>query len=166
MSFTIVPASIDDSRDLWLWRNDSYSKLMSRSPDDISWSDHSNWFERVLASPEHILYLCYIDDGSKVGVCRFDLYRKKGVAEVSLNLNPQFRGQGFSQHFLSAAILEFNVLNKLNLTATIKKINSVSIKTFIKCGFLLEDENLEYYFYTKSAVITPAIFDPYTSDHS
>lgn len=149
MSFTIVPVSIDDSRDLWLWRNDSYSKLMSRSSDDISWADHANWFERVLASPEHILYLCCNDDGSKVGVCRFDLYKEKGVAEVSLNINPHFRGQGFSSFFLAEAISKFNILNKLNLTATIKKYNSLSIKTFIKCGFLLEYEDAEFFFYIK-----------------
>ena len=36
-SIRIRPATADDCRAIWLWRNDPQTRAMSRTPDEIVW---------------------------------------------------------------------------------------------------------------------------------
>jgi len=137
----ITRATPGDSRDLWLWRNDSTTRKMSIQSEEVSWDSHKFWFENSLRNQDRYFYVGLLAaDNAKVGICRFDVDPVKNVAEVSINLNPTQRGKGFSQTLLSKAIQAFLSERQMDLVATIKKENTASIKCFTKCGFVLESE--------------------------
>ena len=135
----IVSASLQDSLDIWTWRNASLTRSMSITADEVSFESHSNWFEKALKNPNCFLYLAYSDEGEteKVGMCRFDIETNGQIAKVSLNLNPKLRGKGLSHELLSASVMEFWKDHKLPLNATIKTQNVASIKCFIKCILMI-----------------------------
>ena len=78
------------------------------------------------------------NNGPAVGMCRFDLADDSASAEVSINLNPRFRGQGLAGPILRAAIERFHSDNRTaqRLTATVRMNNSASAKLFTSAGFL------------------------------
>lgn len=142
-----------DSTDIWLWRNDHATRAMSVTTAKIPWDLHLQWFEKSLSNRNRCLYIGVLkEDQSKVGMCRFDIDHQRDIAEVSLNLNPEKRGQNLSGAFLSEAIRVFLKEQNLNLIATIKRSNIPSIKCFTKCGFLLlrQDESWGHYFLNKN----------------
>jgi len=89
---------------------------------------------------------------SRVAVCRFDL-TTDGSAEVSINLNPAYRGKGLSRSVLEAAIATFEneVDDSPELTATIRPANSASIRIFTSAGFTFSgtDDGGEFNHYVR-----------------
>lgn len=148
-NITVLPASLKDSRDIWTWRNDEITRKMSNTINPISWRAHSDWFEESLSNPYRYLYIALLNGKEKIGVCRFDVDILKEKAEVSININPLYRNRGFSSIVLKKSINIFQNCLKIKLTATIKKINTGSIKSFTSIGFNFErdDLNCNYYIY-------------------
>lgn len=138
-------ATENDSKDIWQWRNDPQTTAMSLNTDEVSWEAHADWYAKSLENPDRFLYIGLSKQKEKIGVCRFDLLDDK--AQVSINLNPQFRQQGLSTPLLKAAIQQFFRTNTRVLTATIKRANSSSIKCFEQAGFTFASEDPEYYYY-------------------
>jgi L-amino acid N-acyltransferase YncA len=145
-SVTIQRATNNDSRNIWEWRNDEVTKQMSITTDSVSWEAHSNWYEKSLANANRYLYVGYLNN-EKIGMCRFDIDESTNSAEVSINLNPQYRNKKLSNQLLAEAIKIFLQERNISLTATIKKINSSSTKCFNKVGFVFEREDDEYNYY-------------------
>jgi len=116
---TVSKATENDSADIWKWRNDTHTRQMSITTDEVSWEAHSNWYNNSL----------------------------KNTAEVSINLNPDFRNKKISPLLLKKAIDVFSKAQNVDLTATIKKDNTASIKCFGSCNFIFdyEDETYNYY---------------------
>lgn len=148
---SIVSANTNDSKDIWTWRNDEQTRLMSITTEKVSWETHSSWYDKSLTNPNRHLYVGILD-GEKIGMCRFDIDTESKTAEVSINLNPQFRGKSLSSKLLNRSIEKFLKSNNLSLTSTIKKINQASIKCFIKSGFIFEREDAEYFYYIKNSI--------------
>ena len=148
---TVLRAAINDSRDIWKWRNDELTKRMSILNEDISWEAHSAWYQNTLSNPNRYLYLGLINDIEKIGLCRFDIDTEISTAEVSINLNPQYRGMRFSSKLLTAAITKFCTERDTDLVATIRKANFASIKCFTNSGFLFEYEDSQYNYYRRLA---------------
>lgn len=149
---TVSRATLDDSKDIWQWRNDEQTKLMSITTDDVSWETHSTWYERSLVNPNRYLYVGYVNNNEKVGMCRFDIDTEKGVAEVSINLNPLYRSKKLSSQLLSTAMKNFCGEKKMDLVATIKRANIGSMKCFTKIGFTFDrdDNGYDYYRYSST----------------
>jgi UDP-MurNAc hydroxylase len=147
--FRLNRATLADSAAVWQWRNDPQTKLMSITPGETSWEVHNKWYQAALASPDCYMYIGCISGTEKIGVCRFDVTAEKNAAEVSINLNPEYRGRGFSKKLLAASIRDFIRHHKKDLLAKIKKINLVSIKCFSDCGFVFEKEDAEFMTYRK-----------------
>lgn len=144
----IKEATLDDSKDLWRWRNDEATRAMSVSTDSVAWDSHSSWFEKSLLNPNRFLYVGLLEeDQTKVGMCRYDVDVDKRVAEVSINLNPAVRGMGLSSTLLSDSMKAFFAERSMDLVATIKKKNLASIKCFVKSGFELDSEDEVYQYY-------------------
>ena len=120
---------------------------MSITTDEVSWEAHSNWYNNSLKNTNRYLYVGIIDTINKVGMCRFDIDENKNTAEVSINLNPDFRNKKISPLLLQKAIDVFSKAQNVDLTATIKKDNTASIKCFDSCNFIFdyEDETYNYY---------------------
>lgn len=137
-------AKIDDSEDLFLWRNDPLSRAMSIQMGLISLEEHKIWFNSSLVNSSKKIYIGIVGD-LKIGVSIFDY--KNGTAEVSININPAARNKGLGYYLLSNSILEYKKINDCSLRAVIKNENIKSIKLFKKCGFnfLNNDETFNFY---------------------
>ena len=123
-----------DSEDIFLWRNDPYSRSMSKKPKIIEKSTHIKWFNDIIKNKNSYLYIGLLNN-TKVGVVRFDCDLEIKKSLVSINLNPKMRGRGLSSDLLSTAIKKLLKIHKLTLCASIKKGNLISKKIFQKCGF-------------------------------
>ena len=116
-----------DSLDLWRWRNDPVTRAMSRSSGPVERPAHNAWFARVLKDPAVSLFIGEIEEGP-VGMVRFD---HGAETEVSINLNPAFRGRGLSYALLAAGLAEVGGM----VFAEIKDGNAASRRLFERAGF-------------------------------
>lgn len=127
-------AAWDDSREIWEWWNDPVTRKMMRKNDYVPWEEHGEWFAGVLQDQNRIL--CIGTRGQeKLGVVRFD-QRNEFEYEVSINLNPAYRGNGLGRIILREAISYLLGVRKVKkLWAGCKKVNVPSRKTFEGVGF-------------------------------
>ena len=147
---TVLLATTSDSHDIWKWRNDEKTKQMSISTDSVTLVAHASWFEKSLINPNCYLYIGYLHDKVKIGMCRFDLDITSNTAEVSINLNPLFRNKKLSTKLLVEAIKIFRRASNATLSAKIRKINTSSIKCFASIGFVFERYDTDYNYYCYS----------------
>ncbi len=140
---SIVRASDADSMDIWNWRNDFRARQMSATTNLIRFEEHDVWFNNRLKDINCYLYLGKIGI-DKVGFCRLDIDPIKNTAEVSINLNPNFRNKKISSFFLQKVLRIFSHERSINLTARIKKENIASIKCFTNSNFIFDSEDHEY----------------------
>ena len=150
----VSKATENDSVDIWKWRNDMRTRQLSIKTELVSWENHCDWYKNSQKNKQLHLYVGTINTTSKVGVCRFDIDKTKNSAEVSINLNPDFRNKKISSLFLKKTIDVFIKNQNINLTATIKKENTYSIKCFSSCNFTFdyEDETCNFYKLEKNQI--------------
>ena len=134
-------AKIEDSKDIFKWRNDFHTRKMFHSSKIVEWNEHKKWFEKNLMNRKVSLLICTNMKEEKVGVIRFDV--SDNVAEVSINLNPTMRGKAKASECLKKSI---NFVKRYSpnlkvINAEIKDINLASKKTFEKVGFVFQFEN-------------------------
>ena len=130
----IREANIDDSNDIFEWRNDPITRQMSFDSDVVTFSTHNKWFENSLHNKNR--YLLIVEE--------------KSTAEININLNPLERGKRFYSTVISKSISYFNIINNKRIKtiiAKIKKKNIASKRSFMKCGFKLSliEGNTEIY---------------------
>jgi RimJ/RimL family protein N-acetyltransferase len=134
----IRPAEAADARAVFEWRNDPLTRAASATTAEVLLTDHEAWFARMLGSAEHRLYIAQ-DSGTDeaVGMVRFDLVSDGTSADVSINLNPAWRGRGLGTPVLRAAIEEFDSSadEPVALHAVIRPTNAASIRIFEAVGF-------------------------------
>ena len=144
-----------DSADLFRWRNDDDTIAASISDGPVEWADHQAWFAASLANDKRWIFIVSrTEDGGsqKLGMCRFDVAPDGSSAEVSINLNPDCRGQGLARDVLTAAIGAFRVASPtMRLTATIRRSNRASEKIFLHAGFLATSSGDEFASYVAEA---------------
>ena len=145
----IREANIDDSNDIFEWRNNPITRQMSFDSDAVTFSTHNKWFENSLHNKNRYL-LIVEEEGRKISVVRFDIKEEKRTAEISINLNPLERGKIFSSTVISKSISYFNIINNKRIKtiiAEIKENEIVNKRSFMKCGFKLKlvKENIVIY---------------------
>ena len=121
----IRPASIDDARTLFAWRNDPLTRAMSKTTDVVEWAGHIEWLGRRLARPEPGLFIAEID-GVPVGTFRVD------DGEISYTIAPEHRRLGYAKAMLTLAKEMFGPLR-----AEIKAENVPSIKAAAATGHVV-----------------------------
>jgi RimJ/RimL family protein N-acetyltransferase len=135
MPLAVRSATIADSKSVYDWRNDPVTVSTSRTQAGVEWDGHSAWFPKQLASPETT---CLIVErsGEPCGVVWFRKNRS-AVYETSINLAPQFRGQGLGTPTLAAA-MDWMRREKFAFvfSAEIRNDNLPSIGAFERCGFV------------------------------
>ena len=136
---TVRPATQADALDVLAWRNDPLTRAMSRDQQAVEEGAHLAWFARALTDPSRTLLIGEMG-GGKVGMVRID---HGAETEVSINLNPAFRGQGLSHPLLMAALA-----GKTDVWAEVREENAASIRLFERAGFELRErrEGLRRYF--------------------
>lgn len=141
MNIVVRRAEINDSQDIFQWRNDELTRQMSHTTEKVEWEDHSKWLEATLKNSKRYLLLCNTVDAKKIAVVRFDIECDK--ARVSINLSPSFRGLKLAKPCLIKAISHFKKLVNEDvacLEAKIKAENIASRKLFESVGFGLIKE--------------------------
>ena len=142
-SVVAIPANFEDhGRAIWEWRNDVDTRKNSRTMDEVPWNVHVKWCQNVLKTIPETMYMCRLGD-ENICVVRFskiDVPQKSNCYEISLNMNPAFRGKRLSSKCITAGMQSFisgNVgKNVFYIIAEIKIGNIQSIKSFIRSGFV------------------------------
>jgi RimJ/RimL family protein N-acetyltransferase len=134
----VLKALPEHSNPIWKWRNDPHTQLMSINSEHVSWDDHSKWFDASLKNSNRYIYMLQ-NNSNFIGMIRFD--RELNSAEISINMNPEFRGQKLSKPSLLAGISAFkseiNMTNQMKILAEIKTVNIASNALFLSSGFQL-----------------------------
>ncbi len=130
---------LEDRKVIWEWWNDPITRKMMKLNEYVPWDDHVKWFEDTIYSDRRVLFIS-MKDNQKLGVVRFDL-KDNETYEVSINLNPEYRGKGNASKILKSSINEFlkTDVKVKKLFAIFKKINIASKNTFLNNSFKLID---------------------------
>lgn len=129
-------AAIRDALQLYYWRNDLVTRLMSRNKKRIPFLGHLVWFVSKLKSPNSKI-LIFLEGTQRVGVVRFEIQSK--ICEVSIIVSPKQRGQGIGEKILKIAIAHMPSNYQIReLHAYIRRGNDASKKIFRRNGFILD----------------------------
>lgn len=157
----IRQADIDDKYDLLEWRNHPKTRAMFFEQTIVAPEEHDDWFHKVIASNDQFLFVG-VEQSDKIGVVRVDFNRNQNTAEISININPDFRGAGYSKILLASAILSFLENHSATLVAKVKRENIPSLKLFRGLGF--SDRSEDDQVIMLSLEFTPPTFCPVTLD--
>lgn len=134
-SVTLRPATPEDCRQVWLWRNDPDTRRASFDSAPIPWAAHEAWFRRSLEQEDRQLWVV-LAEGAACGMARLDTSGRE--AEVSINLAPEWRRRGVGPAALLAlADVAFRIRGIERLVASVKPDNQASLSAFRKAGFTL-----------------------------
>ena len=128
------PATLQDSRQLWLWRNDPVTRAGSRSSAEVPRDDHLSWLSASLTGTDRLL-LVIEDSVGPVGTVRWDL-KSEREWEVSITVAPKRRGQNLARAQLRAAELALSEATRTSGTevtaylATVHTDNLSSMRLF------------------------------------
>jgi RimJ/RimL family protein N-acetyltransferase len=127
-------ATWDDRQLLLGWSNDPTTRGNSFDPRPIAMPDHEAWLRRRLAEPETRIYIG-LHRAVPCGVVRFER-RADGATEVSISVDPSFRGRGLAAPLLRLArdryIAECGVHR---VVARVKTDNIASLRAFRRAGY-------------------------------
>jgi len=139
-------ATQDDSEKLFKWRNHQSIRAVSRNSEEISWTDHQEWYTAVLFSFDRVLLIGELQD-KPVGVVRFDIQGNE--AEVSIYLVPDVNLSGTGQELLQSAegwIAVFKPeIRKIN--ADVLGGNARSHNLFLEADYQVEQTAYSKIFY-------------------
>ena len=131
---TLRPATIDDSRMLWEWRNEETVRLASFNTDPVPWEDHCRWLESRLKNPNSKILIAINSKQSPIGQVRLDLANQR--ATISISIAEQYRSAGYGRTIIrkatAVAICHFGVTA---VDAMIRPENAASQKAFQKAGY-------------------------------
>jgi hypothetical protein len=137
-----------DEHDLWVWRNDPLTRQMSKETAPVPRDVNRQWFADSLVNPDRVIYLLE-DERGKLGMVRFDTLAP-GDFQISINLNPDWRGRGLCRPVLGGAIDRFvEGRGRLLLRADIRDENDASAKCFVANGFVLRRADGGYRYYER-----------------
>jgi UDP-2,4-diacetamido-2,4,6-trideoxy-beta-L-altropyranose hydrolase len=128
------PVREDDCGRLWQWANDPLVRQVSFSSQTIPWDQHVKWFQSRLADSTEMFLIVEDSDDRPVGQIRYTLGSER--AEVSITMDPDFRGKGLGSAALSMATTEvFRKTGTVAIDAWIKAGNEASMNAFARAGY-------------------------------
>ncbi|MFC1801734.1 GNAT family N-acetyltransferase [Nanoarchaeota archaeon] len=126
-------AKEEDCDDLFKWRNDPITVKFSPT-GKVKYENHVNWFKNKIKDPDTHIFIITNQSAEQIGMVRFDKNGEK--AEISINLNPEFRGLGYGKLSLRKALeFYFNNFHTNIMIAKIDPNNIISQKLFFNMGF-------------------------------
>jgi RimJ/RimL family protein N-acetyltransferase len=158
LNLTLRQAVESDSESLLEWRNDATTKAFSLSSDEVTREQHVAWFNKALQDKSCLLIIGEVL-GDPIGMVRINILDHSGLGQVSINLNPDFRGRGISRQLLGASLLfGTRILDNISkYSADIHVENVASQKIFNSVGFVKSSEttkgNFESYVVDSDSVV-------------
>ena len=149
MTYTIRPATRDDSRFIWTLAMDPSVRENSTRSEEFDFASHDAWYAEKLAHPEmHRIWIMEVG-GVPVGQVRYgrcDLYEWcpggggphliGRQAEIAIAIDPARRGQGFAKTLLRETLdLAKSWLAVSTLVALVLRTNRRSRRLFRSLGF-------------------------------
>ena len=132
------PATLEDAKILFEWRNDPQVRAASHNQDEINFESHLTWLRDSLENPDRKLYIAE-EDGVSIGTVRVD--RDKNVYTLSWTVKPESRGKGVGKRMVSLLAKQL----KEPICAEVRVGNLASIKIAQKAGMQLD--------YTKNGIM-------------
>lgn len=128
-NITLRPATGQDTRPVWAWRNAPEIRATAIDTAEIPWESHSAWFARRIADPKCVMLIAE-EGGNGVGVVRFDLDAE--TATVSIFLAPGHAGRGMGRAVLQAGERRVETLHPeiRRFLADVRPENGASIALF------------------------------------
>lgn len=112
------------------WANDKTVRSNSFSKEQISISDHFNWFNAKINNVGTFIYILTDLYKSYIGQIRVD--KVDDFFEIDYSISKVYRGRGFGIKIVKLLLRE---LGSVNYIAKVKKENLASQKVFNKLGF-------------------------------
>jgi RimJ/RimL family protein N-acetyltransferase len=131
---SLRPAEEDDCAIIFEWANDPVTRRNSFAPDPISWDIHRDWFRKLLADRNRLLYVA-LASRERIGQIRFDRCGQR-EAEVSVALAPAWRGRGLAAPVIQLGSEEAARAGFEVLYAYIKPDNEASRRAFLRAGYV------------------------------
>lgn len=98
------PATLEDAKRLFDWRNDAETRFWSHNQSPLVWADHLAWLERWLGAHDRVIFVGEaVRTDQPIGVVRFDEL-PDGSHEVGITVAPEFRGRGWAGKLLRAGL--------------------------------------------------------------
>jgi RimJ/RimL family protein N-acetyltransferase len=138
-------AVTSDCEAVFKWRNDPSVRKHFFDSRELSYDEHSRWFEESLRRDDRVLLIAH--HGNKaVGVIRFDSIPKdETTAEVDIYVAAGMHGRGLGTAILKEAVRWVRRHTAIKrFVARVKAQNAASMRMFSKCGF-----DIQYVLYTK-----------------
>ena len=137
------PATLQDSRRLWVWRNDAGTRASSRHAEMVPWLEHLAWLESSLTREDRLLLVVEdpVNTAGPIGTVRWDL-GSKGEWEVSITVAPDRRGHSLARPLLRAAEVALSEVARSSGTevtaylAVVHVDNSASVRLFETSAYL------------------------------
>jgi RimJ/RimL family protein N-acetyltransferase len=127
------PATAEDCRAVWLWRNDEETRRASLDSSFIEYGAHQRWFLESLERTERKIYIV-LEGGEPCGVVRLDVTAQQATVSIFLDRRRQGHGIGPSALDAVADVAERD-MHLTCLLARIKPDNHRSLAAFKRAGF-------------------------------
>ena len=125
------PATPEDAKILFEWRNDPQVRAASHNQDEISFESHLTWLKDSLKNPGRKLYVAE-ENGTSIGTVRLDW--TDGAHTLSWTVKPESRGKGVGKRMVSLIVEQITE----PIRAEIKVGNLASIKIAKTVGMQLD----------------------------
>jgi RimJ/RimL family protein N-acetyltransferase len=125
------PATLEDAKTLFEWRNDPQVRAASHDQNKICFEDHLAWLENSLANPDRELYIAE-EDGVSVGTVRLDWV--DNAYTLSWTVRPEARGKGVGKRMVSLLVKQI----REPIRAEVKVGNLASMKISQGVGMQLD----------------------------
>ncbi len=127
-------AVLNDKEKIFIWRNAESVRKYSTNSGEISFENHSKWFDKVLLNDNQVVLIgCF--NKEDVGVLRFDLCTDQ--AEISIYLAPENQGKGLGSALVVSGE-NWLIQNKPYIKKVIADVlleNKASVKLFECSGY-------------------------------
>jgi len=130
------PATREDCRQLWEWRNEEETRQASFNTNFILYDAHERWFLEKLDDSQTGIFIILDNLDNKLGYVRFDFRGEE--AEINVSIDREARGRGYGSRAIRLAseyLLTTGMVKRI--VAYIKVENATSKSAFEHAGFIL-----------------------------
>jgi RimJ/RimL family protein N-acetyltransferase len=139
------PATENDADLFFAWANDREARNNSYNQEPIAYVDHVAWFNRKINSGNCRFYVFHDEDGKPVGQVRIEKTGNPGQALISVSVDKDHRGKGYSTEMLRLASDDFLADDaSCTIVAYVFTSNEPSFRSFKSAGYrLVEEKNVK-----------------------